>query len=453
MTLEEQVILLIAENKQLRETINKLENRIADLEEQLRKAKLSKSSSNSSKPPSTDMSRPQRNQSLRESSGRKPGGQPGHEGTTLQMTDTPDEIIELNPEFCNKCGYSLENEKSQIEYIRQEIDIPPIQTITKEYRLNSKNCPQCGHHQGSEFPEHITNNIQYGSNVASLVSYLSVYQYLPFKRLKGLLSHIFNMSISEGTVDNILKRMSVKSESVYNKIKETIPASEQAGSDETSAKVNGKKNWIWVWQTKYSTFLSASESRGSKTIDRLFPDGFPNTILNSDRWAAQLKTTAKGHQLCTAHLLRELKYLQELEENQWAYAMEEILRISLRLKDKQSEYSRSDKKMTELEVDLNDLLKENIPKSAFPKTFTLQKSLMKERDSILTFLYNKATPPDNNASERAIRNAKVKMKVSGQFKSNENVFCILRSVIDTCLKRGVDIMFALKSIAQLVPAE
>jgi hypothetical protein len=106
-----------------------------------------------------------------------------------------------------------------------------------------------------------------------------------------------------------------------------------------------------------------------------------------------------------------------------------------------------------LEQELDILLQEKVPKELYSKTFTIQKSLIKNRGSIFTFLYNKDTPPDNNASERAIRNVKVKQKVSGQFKTGLQAFCVLRSVIDTCKKRTVDIMLVLTSIANLNPAE
>ncbi len=276
---------------------------------------------------------------------------------------------------------------------------------------------------------------------------------MPFKRLKECMQHFFGLEISQGSIANILERMSFKSQTVYNQIKAAIMTSTQIGSDETSAKVNGKNWWVWVWQTMFSTFISVSQSRGSKTIERLFPDGFSNAILNSDRWAAQLKTYAKGHQLCTSHLQRELKYLLELEKNDWAEQVNEVLNESLKLKNDCSEYNRGDPRTIQLERKFDILLKANIPKTKNKKTFAFQKSLIKHRYSIFTFLYYADVPPDNNASERAIRNVKVKQKISGQFKSGQDHFCVLRSVIDTCLKRGVDVMFALKAIARLNPAE
>ena len=274
-----------------------------------------------------------------------------------------------------------------------------------------------------------------------------MYQYLPFRRLKELLNHLFNLGISEGTIDNLLSRMTEKALPVYEQIKESISLSNQVGSDETSAKVNGEKHWIWVWQTLRSTFLTASESRGSKTIDSMFPDGLINSILNTDRWAAQLKTKTAGHQLCISHLLRDLNFIEEVDNIDWAKRLKVLLKKALELKKQLSQYSHSHPATIELEQGVNILLQEIIPKDTYHKTYAFQKSLTKHRDSILTFLYNKDTPADNNGSERAIRNVKVKQKISGQFKTGQNRFCVLRTIIDTCKKRNIDIMVGLNYIA------
>lgn len=466
--IEKEVILsLQEENKLLRQLLTKRDDKILQLETRtlelieqihlletkIHSLQIKKDSSNSSKPPSTDISPPKRNQSLREKSGRTSGGQFGHKGKTLQMIANPDEIVEINPNYCNKCGCDLKDSSPCIEAKRQVFDIPLVQFKVTEYRRNSKDCPRCGHKQESEFPKGITNHVQYGPNIESSVAYLSVYQYLPFNRLKECMNHLFKIDMSEGTIDNMLIRMSKKAKPVYDRIKESITQSKHGGSDESGVKVNGIKFWIWVWQTMLSTYITYSASRGMKTIDSEFPEGLENMILNTDRWAAQLKTKTAGHQLCSAHILRDANFVDKVDKLDWAKRLNEILKRGLELKKRQLEYSKNDPLVIELEHDLDVLLHENIPKELYKTSHVLQKSLLKHRDCIFTFLYHKDTPPDNNASERAIRNVKVKQKVSGQFKSGLEQFCILRSVIDTSIKRGVDVMFTLSSIANLNPAE
>ena len=460
MTLEEQVKALLEEirilkeiNKKLEERILIQDKRILDLEEELRQSKISKNSSNSSKAPSTDIFNQKRNQSLREQTGKKTGGQLGHKGSYLKMTDTPDAIIKMEANYCNQCGFNLEEVTSEAHSKRQLIDIPPIQAKVTEYQNCIKCCPKCGHKQQGGFPEGIKNHIQYGNNIEATVAYYSVYQYMPYKRLAQCLKQLFNIDISQGSIDNILSRMSLKAEPVYQKIKENISHSEQVGSDETSVKVDGQKWWQWVWQSAQETYISVCQSRGSQAIDEEFPNGLKRSILTTDRWAAQLKTEAKAHQLCIAHLLRDIEFLIQAEKNEWSIQLKQLFKSAIEKKKICSQYIKENIEMIQLEQKLDILLKSEIPKDKNPKTLALQKSLTKHRESILTFLYHAETPADNNGSERAIRNVKVKQKISGQFKIGQKRFSVLRSVIDTCIKRGIDILDALTAIANFVPAE
>jgi len=122
-----------------------------------------------------------------------------------------------------------------------------------------------------------------------------------------LLKDLFGLGISEGTVDNMLIRMAQKALPLYNSIREQLQKSDVVGSDETGSRFGGKKGWFHVWQTTSLTFIAASLNRGYKTIKEYFAHGFPLTVYVSDCWAAQLKVAALAHQLCIAHLLRELR--------------------------------------------------------------------------------------------------------------------------------------------------
>lgn len=133
------------------------------------------------------------------------------------------------------------------------------------------------------------------------------------------------MPLSEGSVGNILERSAQKCEGVYQIIKQQIAQSSVVGADETGAKVNGAKWWIWVWQNLLNTFIVASDNRGSQTINSVWKDGLPNVTLISDRWAAPLKATVENHQLCLAHLLRELIFLEESEKLYFATSFKELI--------------------------------------------------------------------------------------------------------------------------------
>ena len=332
---------------------------------------------------------------------------------------------------------------------RQLIEIPAIKRVYIEHQVYEKKC-NCGHITQSHFPQNIKSNVQYGSSVESYVSYFHSRQYLPFNRIKEMLSDIFDIPISEGGVHYLLRKFTAKAKPHYEEIKRRIEESEYVGTDETGAIVNGYKHWYWTWQTPKLTFIVHSLNRGIKTIEATFAKGLPKSILGHDRWASHFHCDSKGHQLCTAHLLRDLKYLEELYQSEWASSMKELLMQSIKLKKnlKLEDYDNGNLIRKSLEEKLQELLTTSID-SKHKKAITLQKQLLKHRNYIFQFLYHPKVPSDNNGSERAIRNVKVKQKISGQYKSDYGAqsFAINRSVIDTIIKSGQNVMAGLNLIA------
>ncbi len=434
------------ENVELKAHNSKLELRISELETQLKFSLIKKDSHNSSLPPANDIIK--KNQSLRSKSIRKPGGQKGHKGHTLQFSETPDTTITLIPQFCNKCGCELDAKQAILQSKRQVVDIPPVLPVFTEYQNYHINC-HCGHCQESDYPQGVDNYIQYGPNIQASITYQSVYQYTPYKRLQDFFRQWYSLNISQGTITNVLNKMAEKALPLYYAIRDRLKQSKTVGSDETGASVNGKKQWIWVWQNALMTFICLASSRGQKVISHFFPEGFPNAIIGSDRWAAQLNTQAKGHQLCFAHLLRDLVYLIEAEKSKFAKEIKDLFLTAIKLKKEKLKYSKSDPIVLQVERKLNILLKNKLSTGDYPKTETFRKSMIKHRNSIFTFLYYKNVEPDNNASERAIRNIKVKQKISGQFKTKlgGESFTILRSVIDTAIKAKADVKEVLEQVA------
>lgn len=449
MTLESQIAILKAENAALKQQVKGLEEKVSLLLELLGQKSIKKDSSNSHNPPSQDKSKPKRNQSLRKKTGRKPGGQPGHKGHFLRRKENPDESHDLKSDYCNDCGEDLRNIEQSLVSKRQVVELPPIEPIYVEYCQWGCTC-KCGHKQLGTYPKGVNGPIQYGSSVISLVSYLNVFQYVPYARLKELFTDVFGLPLSEGSIENLLNKGAQKCTFIYQKISEEIQSSTYVGSDETGAKVDGDKWWIWIWQNLKNTFIKASKSRGFDTIEECFPDGLPLATIGSDRWAAQLKINSKNKQLCLPHLQRDLNFLEQDEQNEWAKHFKDLLEQALNLRhsavDRNKAHQKGSFETHQLEQRLNRLLARMISKEKFPKTVTFQKSMTKYRNYLFPFLYDLEIPPDNNASERGIRNIKVKQKVSGQFKSGQHAFCILRSVIDTLRKRDLNVLLHLNQI-------
>lgn len=429
-----------------------LEVENSDLKRRLSKYEHPKNSNNSSIPPSKDENRPKR-KSLRETSGLKPGGQKGRKGNTLKMVGAPDIIKEHIPSYCNCCGESLDDTPAIFKGKRQVYDIPKIEIKVTEHQIYTKRC-KCGHITEGEYPQEANAPVSYGNNMESLIGYFHTRQYIPFKRMKEIFGDVFNAPISEGGIHYILDRLVAKAQPAYELIKQKLQSNIKyaIGSDETGVKVNGGKHWAWTWQNEEATFITITDNRGQKSIDQTFKDGFKNSVLVHDCWASHFNTDAKTHQICIAHLLRDLNYLNELYQNKWGQATKLLLQIALSLEKQMNvaDYYVHNPRRLQIETRLDFLLNCDLPPGKH-ELVRFQNRLKKYRDYIFTFLYRPEVPPDNNASERAIRNIKVKQKISGLFRSTNGAFnfAVLRSVTDTVLKNDQNVLDSLKIIASL----
>jgi transposase len=255
--------------------------------------------------------------------------------------------------------------------------------------------------------------------------------------------------MSQGTIANMLKRFEAKAQTVYEHIQSAIPKAEVAGSDETSAKVNGQTHWFHTYQTPEWTFIGYHASRGKQARNLFYPQGLPNTQLVTDCLVMQLSTPAKGHQACLDHLLRELNAMeQEYPGCTWTLQMKALFKEAIALKKTDYTFEQ----VAQVENQFQHLLQ--IDQGAAPrKIWAFFRRMVKHADKIFTFLYHPDVPADNNASERAIRNVKVKQKVSGQFKTLDGArrYAINRSIIDTLNKHGINVHEALVKIANMVP--
>ena len=173
---------------------------------------------------------------------------------------------------------------------------------------------------------------------------------------------------------------------------------------------------------------------------------------------SQLKTKTLAKQLCLAHLMRELKNFEQTFKSEWATRLKQVFKEAIEYKKQMAmdDYGGANPKVKEFENRLSELLKVDYSKE-HRKLRAFIKRLIKNRDSLLTFLYHLEVPPDNNGSERAIRNAKVKMKISNQFKTIDfaNHYAVIRSVIDTSLKNSQNVFDTLSCLANqnLIAAE
>lgn len=451
---------LLEQRKKEIDELNKeiaiLRQQNADLNKKLGKLdRPRKTSNNSSVPPSKNPIGIKHTNSLRKPSCRPNGGQPGHKGVTAQMSEHPDRTVQCAPGVCPCCGKQVDKATLKVGERRQVIDLPkPVFPTVTEYDSMEGVCA-CGCHLKGEFPKEATAPVAYGPNIHATVAYLSTLQNLPFKRLKEAMRTLFNVNMSEGTISNILGRMRRYAAKGYEAIRRDILNTKVVGADETGVRINGELFWMWVFQTAVASYFFVDKGRAHEIIEKHFPEGFLEQILVTDRLSAYFVIETENHQICLAHLLRNLVYLTLLcPECSWPVEMIELIGEAMK-KWKSEGFSRH--LHDEFKPKLDKLLDEETEIKADPPEkqeaiVSFRKNLAKKKDYILTFLKTEGVPPDNNASERAVRPVKTKLKVSGQFKTEAGAetYANLHSIVQTARKNGQDPFFALQTVAQLM---
>ena len=420
--------------------LRKRDKRIEELEAKLAKYESpDKNSGNSSTPPSKENMKAEairRTKTLRKPTGRKPGGQKGHEGSTLKITQAPDETEDVSANYCTKCGASLEECERILDYVTQVVSIPDLKPIVKELRHYITVCKQCGERIQSHAPrKRGSNAVVYDASVKSLVVYLSVVMFLPYGRIDSFFREVFGLEISQGSFVNWVNEAKKNAAPAIEKIKEFIMKSAVVGFDESGLYCNKKLDWTWIAQTVYFTLLFHGSGRSHKELESRFGSSLERMVAVTDRHSAYFTLNFLNHQVCVAHLLRELQYLNELDtEQQWSRNVESLLQ--------QAVHERNENPQAVIDkqpwlTKLDQLLTENLEHMAeqFGK---LKNGLIKCRDYIFKFLENPSIPPDNNASERGIRKVKIKMKNSGTFRSDAgaDAFLDLLSIVETTKKHN-----------------
>ena len=398
-----------------------------------------KDSNNSSTPPSKENMKDEvirRTKTLRKPTGRKPGGQEGHEGSTLRFCQLPDETEDVTANYCTKCGESLDDCERILDYVTQVVSIPELKPVVKEIRHYTMVCKNCGERVQSHAPRKRGSNIViYDATVKTLAVYLNVVMFLPYGRIANFFNEVFGLRISQGSFVNWVNEARKNAAPAIEKIKECIMKSAVVGFDESGLYCNKRLDWAWIAQTVYFTLLFHGEGRSHKELESRFGNSLERMTAVTDRHSAYFTINFLNHQVCVAHLLRELQYLNELDtQQQWSRNVESLLQEAIHERNEKPQ-SVIDKKPWLEKLDA--LLTENLEhmKKQFGR---LKKGLIKCRDYIFNFLENPTIPPDNNASERDIRKVKIKMKNSGTFRSDEgaDAFLELLSIVETTKKHN-----------------
>jgi hypothetical protein len=324
----------------------------------------------------------------------------------------------------------------------QVIDIAGILAepeVTEHLRYTAI-CPHCHKKAHAKLPSGSGKKTAYGPKLQALVIYLSVVQSVTFDRIAETMRDVFCVkSFSEGTVKNILERNAKKLLPVYTALLEHIGKEEAAGMDETGVYINKLLCWFWCLQCEKYCYVFADRSRGIKALEEhgILPY-LKRLILYTDRHSTYFTLEVSGHQVCLAHLLRNLQYLCDInKQQQWAGQVQKLLRDAIHTWNESKGGVPGTQVRKSFEERMDRLLDEDV--GHYGKEFqTLQNGIILCKDYLFTFLDHEGVPHHNNSSEGAIRILKVKTKVSGGFRtqSGADQYACFHSIVETAKRNG-----------------
>lgn len=415
---------------------------IQGLREQLEKTnkRPKKTSKNSSIPPSKGFkankkSNPKGETRREASVGRAGGGR--------SLAPNPDRTVVAHVKRCPDCEVDIPPEQQQLHSRYDKLELPVIKPIVTRVERYQGKCPCCGQHQIAPVPVGLSGGSPFGQTIESLVTYLRYGHAISYERLQQLLTEVFNLSISEGALANLLARVKGRLAEPMSEIQSHLQQSRLICSDETSARVKGKTEWEWVFQNEDVCFHVICATRGASVIYSVLGEHEPEVWV-SDLFSAQKSHPATQWQVCLAHQLRDCQFAIDAGDAVFAPVIKRLCLRALAIHKRRDNLAPST--LYQYRLDIQRRLRRALAlKPDQEDGQRLQHRYEDIQEHLFLFLEDATIPPTNNSSEQAIRMSTVFRKVTHGFRSawGKDLFAAVRSVVNTGKRQGLS---ALKAI-------
>ncbi|CAN1212980.1 IS66 family transposase [Tumidithrix helvetica PCC 7403] len=332
-----------------------------------------------------------------------------------------------------------------------KIDIPPIKPIVTRVERYGCKYENCGQEQIAEAPVGMESGSPFGERIAALVTTMRYSHGISYRRMQQMMLEVFGLDISEGAIANLLSRVKEQLGSEVERIHQALKSSRLVCSDETSARVNGKKQWEWVFQNEQVCFHIIRPSRGGDVITEVM-GGHQPEVWVSDLFSAQKTHPAVEWQVCLAHQLRDCQYGIEAGDEIFSGRMKKLLLRAFVVQKRWADLAETTgyQYRCRLYRDLDAVL------ALLPTQedgVRSQNRYLGLRKNLFLFLDDPTIPATNNASEQALRWSVIFRKITNGFRSNwgRDLFAMVRSIVNTGKRQGLS---AFESIlAALNPLE
>jgi len=406
--------------------------------------------------------------SLRGRSGKASGGQKGHKGGTLRQVSDPDHVVGHEASACRHCGSSFAAKSAVGVEKRQVFDLPERPLVVTEHQASIYCCTHCRGETKAAFPEGVVSPTQYGERIKAAAIYLNIQQLIPEDRTAQALSDLFGAPlVCPASIVAWVRKKDEDLRQVYACIGERVAEVKVRHLDETGFRIAGKLQWLHTTSSLAFTFYRADEKRGA------IPADLQGGVVVHDHFMPYRQLDTVDHAFCNAHILRELQSLIEFDKEPWAEAMRDMLREANLAVHKAREAGATalapDERAAFVErywavVRRGLAFHRALPKlgtKAKPRGRTRQRPghnllerLKTFKTETLRFLTDFDVPFTNNLAEQDLRMMKVKMKISGSFRTLDGaqIFARLRSVVSTARKQGCNILQTLAAApSQVMP--
>jgi transposase len=340
----------------------------------------------------------------------------------------------------------------------QVTELPSFAPVVIEGWLYAMTCAHCGIQTVGAYPAGLEPRRTFGPGIEALLSYLHERHHVGYERLVELCRDVFGLAISQGGVENALRRLVERARPTYAAIREQVRGSPVINSDETGARVAGRTQWQWTFQTPEASYHVIAPSRGGEVIDAFLAGAEPE-VWGSDLWAPQMLIAAGAHQVCMSHQERDLTFAVDADTGEarlWAIELRHVFGRAIRLHHERGQVAPETFARRRLLIE-NATDRLVFDRYVAPKTEAarLQQRYRTHRDGLYVFLQRDDVEPTNNSSERDLRPSVIHRKVIGGFRSawGAEASAIRTTILTTARKQGRNLFDAFRTLAGPSPLQ